>query len=171
MYSDAVGSVFLARRLRDLEPAYPRVDFVARHFADPAWHAVPSQPLGLAEGQSLLGLGTTVPHRPGSTGSLRMALVLLACDRFRQAIAEDPSAAEPWALLGEACSNLTPDLMAARPGPDEPWDPARGLLPSQAAFGYRQALDRDPGQIRGLFSLYHLFEARRMNEARPPSPP
>ncbi|MGP0064771.1 MAG: hypothetical protein ACLQGP_14380, partial [Isosphaeraceae bacterium] len=166
VYSDAVGSVFLSRRLRGLDASYPDVDFVARHFADAAWQSVPSRPLGLAEGRSLIGLATTVKHRPGSDRSLRLALALLACDRFRQAIADDPTAAEPWSLLGDACSNLSPDSVAAPPGPDERWDPARGLLPSQAAFCYRQALERDPGEIRALFALFRSFDGRRMDDAR-----
>ncbi len=166
VFYDAVGSVFLSKGLRDLEFAYPSVNFAARHFDDAAWLARAPEPLGLAEGRGLLSLATTVSHRPGPTRSLRLALSLLAADRFRQAIAEDPTAAAPWSLLGDACSNLAPDLKLALPGPDEPWDPARGLLPSQAAFCYRQALEQDPGEIRALFALFRSFEARRMDDAR-----
>ena len=123
VYHDAVGSVFLSRRLHDLEMTYPSIDFAARHFADPAWHAGLPQPLEVAEGRSLLGLGLTIPYRSGSTRSLRLSLSLLAYDRFRQAVAGDPTAAEPWSLLGDSCGNLIPDLKAAPPGPDEAWDP------------------------------------------------
>ena len=166
VFYDAVGSVFLARRRHDLEAPYPRVDFAARHFADKDWHSAVPQPLGLAEGRSLLSLSLAIRHRSGSTRSQRLALALLACDRFRQVTSGDPTAAEPWSFLGDSCANLIPDLKAAPAGTDESWDPARGLLPAQAAFCYRQALVRDPGEIRALFSLYRQFQDRRMHDAR-----
>src|SRR5262249_48621963 len=40
IYYDPVGSVFVSRRLRDLDGAFPTVDFLARHFGDDAWPAV-----------------------------------------------------------------------------------------------------------------------------------
>ena len=166
VFSDPVAAVFLPTRLHALESPYPSIDFVSRHFSDPAWQASLPLPLGLAEGRSLLDLGKAIPHRLGSRRSQRLALSLLACDRFRQSIALDLKAAEPWALLGDACANLALDPAAKLPGPDEPWDPARGLLPSQSAFCYRQALARDPGQIHSLFALYRSFDGRGMNDAR-----
>jgi tetratricopeptide (TPR) repeat protein len=39
-------------------------------------------------------------------------------------------------------------------------------LPAQAIFCYRRALEREPGQIRALFSLFQTYQAMRMIDAR-----
>ena len=86
VYYDAVASVFLSRR-RGLETSFPSVDFLNRHFHDPEWQAIPPIPWGLAEAKGLLDLGSALQYRDRLTGPLPLSLRLLACDRFRQAIA------------------------------------------------------------------------------------
>ena len=105
VYYDPVASIFLSRRRRDLEAAFPAVDFLARHFRDPAWRAVPPSSTSLAEGRGLLGLASALRGRPGVTWGLRASLLLPACDRFRQATDPDgpPRAIGPcWARPSRA---------------------------------------------------------------------
>ncbi len=168
VYHDPVASIFLSRRRRDLEAAFPTVDFLARHFRDPAWRVVPTSTTSLAEGRALLGLASAMRGRPGVTWGLRASLLLPACDRFRQATDSGRAGAGDWALLGEAIEGLIPDPPSASPSPgaDDPWDPARWLLIDQATACYRRALELDPGEIRALFSLYRSFGARGMGDAR-----
>ena len=143
---DAVASIFVRGHRQELDTRFPSVDFAARHFRvrDSAWQAVPPQPRGIGEAQALINLGSVLGRRPGSTWSLRFALMLLAGDRLRQAMDSDPTEADPWTLLGRCYENMVPDPSAAPLGPDEPWDPARGLLPAQAHFCERRALELDP---------------------------
>ena len=61
---------------------------------------------------------------------------------------------------------MTPDLSIAPPGPDEPWDPARGLLMAQATFSYRRSLAIEPNGASALASLRDSFNARRMIDAQ-----
>ncbi len=174
VYYDPVASVFLTRRPSDPQ-AFPAVDFTARHFHDPAWQAIPPVPLGLAEAGALIKLESAIRRRPGveSKWPLRSSLMLLAGDRLRQGLASGfgndsgPTAkAGLWSLLGYSSWNLAPDLRVAPAGPDEPWDPARGLLPAQATFCYRRALQIDPGAASALTSLHDSFKARRMADAQ-----
>jgi tetratricopeptide (TPR) repeat protein len=165
IYYDAVASVFLSRR-RGLETSFPSVDFVMRHFHDPLWQAIPPVPWGLAEAKGLLNLGLAVQYRDRLTGRLPLALRLLTCDRFRQAIALDPTIAEYWTSLGICCWNMVPSPLDSPPGPSAPWDIATGLLPAQAAFCFRRALELDPAQIVTLMPLYHAFDGRGMIDAQ-----
>jgi tetratricopeptide (TPR) repeat protein len=173
IYYDAVASVFVARRRRDLGPSFPSVDFAARHFLDldPSRGAAgPAGPRRFGEAKALFALGSAVGSRAAGTWALRASLLLLAVDRLEPARASGPRTAGEWTLLGNACWNLIPDLNVAPPGPDRPWDPAQGLLPAQATFAYRRALERDPGQIGALASLDHALRVRRMRDARPAAP-
>ena len=107
IYYDAIASVFVSRRRRDLEASFPSVDFAARHFQsplhDPAWPAVLPAPWEVARARALLDLGWAVRTRPGCSWRLPSSLVLLAGDHLRRAIALEPTAADPWISLGIAC--------------------------------------------------------------------
>ncbi len=170
IYYDAVGSVFVSRRIRGLDAAFPTVDFLARHFDDKARSFAPARPWGRAEGEALLGVARELRGRPRAGWSLRAALLLSACDRLRQAAIADPADAGAWALLGDAFDRLIPDPDPAIPGmpsyPSLPWDPGRSISFVQAAASYRRALERDPGEIRALFALYGAFGALGMRDAR-----
>jgi tetratricopeptide (TPR) repeat protein len=122
-------------------------------------------PWGLATAKALLDLASAVRFRTGSTWQLPVSLAVLAGDHLHQAIAADPTTARSWTELGIASWNMVPDLMAPSAGPDELWDPARGLLPAQATFCYRRALELDPKEIMALYSLLQAFQARRMSDA------
>ena len=61
---------------------------------------------------------------------------------------------------------MLPDLTVPPLGPDEPWDPALGLLPAQATFCYRRALLLDPANPGVLASLHESFQSRRMRDAQ-----
>ena len=139
VYFDPVASVFVSRSQRDIEASYPSVDFAARHFQDSQWRAVPPVPWGLAEGKALLDLESVVQSRHGIIKSLDFALMLLVFDRLVQALAVDPTVASRWTMLGTSCWNMVPDSISAPPGPDEPWELARGLLQAQATYCYRRA--------------------------------
>jgi tetratricopeptide (TPR) repeat protein len=167
IYYDAIASVFVSRRRSDLAASFPSVDFAARHFQfrDTAWQAAPPVPWGLAKAKALLDLASVVRFRTGPTWQLPLSLSLLAGDHLHQAIASNPASARSWTELGIASWNMVPDLMAPFPGPDESWDPARGLLPAQATFCCRRALEMDPKEIMALYSLLQAFQARRMNDA------
>jgi len=60
---------------------------------------------------------------------------------------------------------MVPDLTDAPPGPDEPWDPASGLLLAQATHCYRRALELNPKEPGALASLSFVFRGRRMDDA------
>jgi len=175
IYYDPIASIFVSRRRRELEPPFPDVDFAARHFDASARQAVTPAAWGIGEAKALFYLGSALQHRPGaaSHSSLRLSLMLLAGDRLRQAVASagprfgsDPAAAGLWLLLGHCSWNLMPDLTDPPAGPDEAWDPARGLLPAQAAFCYRRAVELDPGSIAALTSLHDSYKARRIRDAQ-----
>jgi tetratricopeptide (TPR) repeat protein len=165
VYYDAVATVFVSRRRRDLEAMFPSVDFAARHFHDRAWLTGPPQPSWLGECKGLYRVGEAVAQRPGSSWSLRLSLLLLASDRLLQTLATDPSTAAGWTLLGNAVWSMAPDLTVATPGPDESWDPARGILAAQATACYRRALEQNPEQTGALYSLWRSFQARGMSDA------
>jgi tetratricopeptide (TPR) repeat protein len=167
IYYDLVASVFVSRRRRNLESAFPNVNFAARHFdsrdrSAPAAATVPFQP---GEAKALLNLGSALRNRPGANWELRLTFLLLAADRLRLALDANPAVAAQWTMLGNCYWNMIPDLRLPLPGPDGPWDPATGLLPAQASFCYRRALERNPRQLGALVSLRHAFQARRMRDA------
>jgi tetratricopeptide (TPR) repeat protein len=166
VYYDAVASVFVPRGRRELDASHRSVDFAARHFQVAGWRAEPSLPKVLAEGRALLNLGSTVRVRSGVLRPRHFRLMLAAFDRFRQAVAVEPAVASHWSALGTSCWNMPPDPSAPLLRPDEPWDLARGLLPAQATFCYRRALELDPGDISTLSALSLALEARAMNDAR-----
>ena len=175
VYYDPVASVFVVDRPGALAGKFPAVDFAARHFRDPVWRAMPVTPLSLAEAGALIRLGSTLGRRPGpgSRWDLRFSLMLLACDRLRQGIASGfgsdlgPGAtAGLWNLLGHCSWNMSLDLRVPPAGPDETWDPARGLLMAQSTFSYRQSLAIDPGGVSALASLHDSFKVRRMADAQ-----
>ncbi|HZW29556.1 MAG TPA: hypothetical protein VFF52_02550 [Isosphaeraceae bacterium] len=167
LYYDAVASVFVTRGRRDLTAGFPSVNFAARHFQahDPARRAVPPSPWGLAEARALIDLSSVLRYRSGDRWQLPLALLLLASDRLRQAIAVDPTAAGPWTSLATACWDMIPDLTVPPPGPSDPWDPATGLLPAQATFCCCRALELDAGEILALDLLSRAFQVRQMSDA------
>ncbi len=174
VYYDPVASVFVADRPGALADKFPTVDFAARHFRDPVWRATPVTPLALAEAGALIRLGSTIGRRPGSRWDLRFSLMLLACDRLRQGIASGfggdaglgATTAGLWNSLGHCSWNMSPNLKVPPAGPDEPWDPARGLLMAQATFSYRRSLEIDPRGTSALAALHDSFKARRMADAQ-----
>jgi tetratricopeptide (TPR) repeat protein len=170
VYYDAIASVFLARRRRDLEAAFPSVDFAARHFRDPAWRAIPPEPWGLREAWVLHNMGSTLRLRSAaaadSVSRLQFALALLVCDRVHDALALDPANVSHWCLLGHSCWNMVGALRLTAPVPGGFWEPVRGLLPAQAAFCYRRALEINPGEPDALRPLSQAFQALRLSDAQ-----
>jgi tetratricopeptide (TPR) repeat protein len=165
VYFDAVASVFVARDERGLEDRFHTIDFAARHFRDRDWQAIPPGPRGIGEARALLNVGSALRVRDGVTGRLPDSIMLCAGDRLRQAIAVNPTAASHWAMLGRSLWNMVPDLRAPPPGPREPWDPARGILPSQATSCFRRALELDPTDNATQTALLRSLEAREMHDA------
>jgi hypothetical protein len=166
LYYDAIASIFVSRRRRELDASFPSVDFAARHFGvrDPSWRSVPPVPHGLAEAHGLLGLEAAIRNRPGSTRLLRLSLVLAACDQFRQAIAVDPTIAGNWTALADGYRQMAPDrAVVALSRPDEPWDPAQGLLPAQATFCDRRARALDPALMKQAVSRSGALQGPRMH--------
>ncbi len=171
VFFDPIASLFVVDRTN----AFPALDFAARHFCDPAWQKIPPAPLGLAEAAALIKLGSALGRRPatGSRWSLRFSLMLLASDRLRQALAagsesdlQTGATAGLWNLIGHCSWNMIPDLRVPPAGPDEPWDPARGLLMAQATSSYRRSLEINPSAASALASLHDSFKARRMLDAQ-----
>ncbi|MHB1558853.1 MAG: hypothetical protein ACYC61_15480, partial [Isosphaeraceae bacterium] len=170
LWFDPIASVFVSTSRRDLDAAYPTVDFAARHFRDPLWRQPLPPIVGEAEGRAMVGVALALRGRAGSSRDQRAGLLLAACRRLG-VIPTDlaPPNAEALSLLGEALEALAIELSSGQspgaswpPGPDEPWDPARSLLIAQATAVYRRALEIDPGEIRALFALYRSFGARGM---------
>ena len=170
VFFDPVASLFVVERTN----AFPAVDFAARHFRDPAWRTIPPVPLGLAEAAALIKLGSALGRRPptASSWALRFSLMLTACDRLRQGLAagsrgglQTGATAGLWNLIGHCSWSMVPDLSVPPARPDQPWDPARGLLMAQATFSYRRSLQIDPHGASALASLHDSFKARRMADA------
>ena len=162
IYFDEVASIFVARGRIDPDQAFPAVDFAARHFRDRQWQAVPPRPQGIAHGRALLALATALEFRDGLSGTLPLSINLAAADRFRQAIAVDRATPEYWSLLGLSCWNMIADLNTLPARPDEPWDIARGILPAQATWCFRHALELDQTEQTALSSLVRALESRGM---------
>ncbi len=175
VFYDPVAAVFIVDRTAAAADEFPPVDFAARHFRDPVWRTVPPGPLGFAEAGAFIRLATELGRRPGLRfrWDLRFTLMLLASDRLRQGLASSvgnqsgPSTtAGLSSLLGHCSWNMLPDLSVPPAGPEEPWDPARGLLMAQATFCYRRSLEIEPNGASTLASLHDSFKARRMADAQ-----
>jgi tetratricopeptide (TPR) repeat protein len=69
-------------------------------------------------------------------------------------------------LLGNCYWNMVPDLTLPPAGPEEPWDPARGLLLAQATYCYRRALELGPNRVAALVALHDAYAARQMRDAQ-----
>jgi hypothetical protein len=52
------------------------------------------------------------------------------------------------------------ELEAFPLSPDEPWDPARGILLAQSTFCYERALKLNPHELGALISLHDAFKSR-----------
>ena len=164
VYFDAIASVFLSNSRGDLNAAFPGLDFAKRLFHDPEWRAAPPEPRAIAEGKALLNLASALAFREGLSGRLPISVALAAGYRFRQAIASDGTNSSTWALLGMSCWNMIADLRVPPPGPAEPWDIARGILPAQASYCFRRALALDPSDQNARASLLRSLEMRGMGE-------
>ncbi len=166
IYYDAIASVFIARDKPGLDDQFPSIDFAARHFRDPEWQAIPARPWGIREAKALLTIGWTLRERDRVTGRLPLSIMLSAADRLRQAIAVEPAVPDHWSLLGTSCLTMVDDLTGPSPGQPEPWDPARAVLPAQANFCFRRALDLDPTDAVALSSPLRSAEARDLSNAQ-----
>ncbi len=164
VYFDAIASIFVSSSRSDLEEKFPTVDFAARHFRDQEWRAAPPEPFGIGEGKALLDLASALKFRDGSSRNVPTSVALCAGHRFRQALATDPTIASNWALLGASCWNMIADLRVPPPGPAEPWDIARGILPAQASYCFRRSLELDPADGAVLSSFLGSLEARGMRD-------
>ena len=180
MYYDAIASVFLARSRRDLETAFPSVDFTARHFRDPARRAIPPEPWGLSEAWGLHNVGLILRHRsaaaPVSASPLQLPLALLVCDRVRDALALDSANVSHWCLLGDSAWNLVARPKAeCHPIPASPGNPCAGFCRRRQFSVYRRALainPRDSNALRSLsdaFQVLGLSDAQRSLDAQVPS--
>jgi hypothetical protein len=175
IYQDAVAAIFLPRdRDRHLESAYPTVDFAARHFAHRRQRSPHSAPgSALAEGRGLARLSAVLGHRPASLWRLRIPVGLVALDCALAAVAETPSAAAPWVILGHAALALAmePGDGQAATSPGAGWDPALGLPWAQATAAYRSALARDSRDEPARASLAATLALRGLTDApRAPAP-
>ncbi len=164
VYFDAIASVFLSNSRSDLKATFPGVDFAARLFRDQEWRAAQPEARGIAEGKALLNLASALEYREGASGELPISVALAAGHRFRQAIAVDGTRSLTWALLGMSCWNMIADLRTPPPGPAEPWEIARGILPAQASYCFRRALALDPSDQNARASLLRSLEMRGMAE-------
>ena len=170
VYYDAIASVFLPRQRLDLETAFPAIDFPALHFRDPAMRAIPPVPRDLGEAWGLYNVGSTLRLRsaaaPDSTAPLQFALALLVSDYVRDALALDPANVGHWCLLGHSCWSMAGALRLAAPVPGGSWEPLRGLLPAQAAFCYRRALEINPREPDALRPLALGLQALGLSDAQ-----
>jgi tetratricopeptide (TPR) repeat protein len=103
---------------------------------------------------------------PVSTSSLQLALTLVVGDRIRDALAQDPVNVSHWSLLGDSYWNMVGALRLTAPLPGDNWEPVRGLLPAQAAFCYRRALELNPSEPNAQRALSNAFEALRLSDAK-----
>ena len=168
IHFDAVGSVFVSRHRRELERSFPSVDFAARHFdlRGQTSRIAPAGASRLGEAKAYYSAGWRFPMARRSPGHEDCVYMLLAGDLLREAIASNATAGGEWLLLGSACWSMVPSLTAQPPGPADDWDPATGLLPAQATYCYRRALEQYPGDVQALSTLLRSFEARKMTDAR-----
>ena len=147
IYFDAVASVFLSR-CRGLETSFPSVDFVMRHFHDPLWQAIPPVPWGLAEakGTAQSGVGGSVSGQVNrATSSLPSGYWrATASGRRLPWIRPLPGTGPRW---GSAAGTWSPTRWTHHLDQVYPWDIATGLLPAQATFCFRRALELDPARL------------------------
>jgi hypothetical protein len=60
---------------------------------------------------------------------------------------------------------MAPDRSVVPLRLSEPWDPSRGLLPAQATYCFRRALELDPAEVVTLLTLGQAYRARGMADA------
>ena len=169
IYYDAVGSVFVSARLRELEASFPSIDFAARTLVTLTRNGTTCLLYrgGWGRRRRVYNLRSVILLRPGPSWPLRFSLMLLACDRLRQGMAARQEAADAslWTLMGNCYRGMLPDVADTPPGPGEPWDRTSGLLLAQSAYCYRRALGLNPKEPGALASLAFIFRGRGMNDA------
>jgi len=161
VYYDPIAAVFVPRSYRELERAYPTVDFAARHFRP--HEAAPSPVRPLAEMNDLHQLAVAVKDFPEASWKWRIPLLLNALDRAPAALEKQPLAA--WTLLGSCYWDMMPDLKARPANPRDDWDPARGLPWAQASYCFRRALGLNANDLPTLSALSGSFMFRDMKDA------
>jgi tetratricopeptide (TPR) repeat protein len=167
IYFDALAAVFVPRQAGVSAEEFPAVDFAARHFRAPDAASVPDVKGAAArEVKALFNLAASLPPAPETAWRGRIPLLLVALDRARRALAEEPQRAEVWMLRGNCYSRLNPQMHVRPPGPADEWAVEQGIWWAQAMYCYRQALAYQPEHTAAWRYLYQAFRVRGMADAQ-----
>jgi tetratricopeptide (TPR) repeat protein len=170
VYFDAVASVFLTSRRKDLEASYPTIDFAARHFlARRGDHAARRLDEAFGESRGLVLMGYSLPTKGAVMWTQRLPVLLLAGAQAREALAISSGEARGWLAFGSAVWYLSQDLTSHPAGPAEAWDPARGLAGAQATYAFRRTIALEPvaGEVlAALLTMKSDYHSRGILDAR-----
>jgi tetratricopeptide (TPR) repeat protein len=167
IYFDALAAVFVPRQAGVSTEEFPAVDFAARHFREPDAASIPDiKGAAARELKALFNLAASLPAAPETAWRGRIPLLLVALDRARRALAEDPERADVWVLRGNCYWRLNPHLHVRPPGPADAWAVEQGIWWAQAMYCYRQALVHQPDNAAAWRYLYQAFRVRGMADAQ-----
>jgi tetratricopeptide (TPR) repeat protein len=93
-------------------------------------------------------------------------VLLVALDRGRRALEEDPSRADVWVLLGNCCWDLNPQPGVRPPTPAEGWNLEQGIYLARATYCQRRAVAVQPDNPAAYRYLFQAYGARRMADAQ-----
>jgi tetratricopeptide (TPR) repeat protein len=169
VYFDAVASVFLPSRRKELDASYPTIDFAARYFlARRGDHTARRLDEALGESLGLVRMAQALPANGTVTWTQRLPILLLAGARAREALTVSPGAARGWLALGCALWYPPENATLQPAGPAEMWDPASSLAGVQAMYAFRRAIALEPvaDEVLGaLLTVKSIYRARRMIDA------
>jgi len=167
IYYDAVAAVFIHRDSGVPEKQFPSVEFSSRHFAHAGGASIPDVPgAAAAEAEALFNLVTTLPKKWDQAWKWRIPALLLALDRSRLALTDNPSRANTWHVLGSSYWYLNPDLSGPWRGPEAEWKPEETIYWAQTTYCLRRALECEPRHRFAWRTLYQSFAARSMVDAQ-----
>jgi hypothetical protein len=167
VYFDAIAAVFVMRGDNERERQFPTFDPAGRHFNGSLAPSLADEK-GIAwwEARAAYEIGAAFRRKGGTLWEQRIPWLLFALHRLEQTIREQPDSVDTWTTMGECYAALITDTGRSPGGLHQAWDPTKDLAWSKATYCFRQALERMPGNDRGLQLLFRSFGQRQFLDAQ-----
>ncbi len=166
VWFDPLAAVFVHVSYRDVVQEHA-VEFLSRHFQpEPRFEPSGAKAL-LAESKALWTIANgSLPAGPEKA----WPPLLLAMDRARRIMQDDPDAVDGWKYLGlcELVRDMPPEEDVSVPRFRMPFDPAFDLSSVRSTYAFKRALDAKPNDFMTLMMLARSYGARAMSEAQVP---